>query len=181
MRTDADHADRPGYFVRQPQRCGGSDGVSGSATAGALSMLTLTDHRSFVIYASVAPRYRAELAASFASASEKRRSHSRASCRIAWRSASRARACRSCVRRSSRDQAERADSIHGKGDLQELELDHLEGYRGSKPVRIGNGAADHLQLDVSVARPSSALTIQLRRALGLALPVSERVAGDCLR
>lgn len=32
--------DRPGYFVRQPQRCGGSDGVSGSATAGTLSMLT---------------------------------------------------------------------------------------------------------------------------------------------
>ena len=80
-----------------------------------------------------------------------------------------------------RDQAKRADSIHGKGDLQELELDHLEGYRGSKPVRIGNGAADHLQLDVCVVLPIFALTIQLRRALGLALPVPECAAGDRLR
>ncbi|KAK6353076.1 hypothetical protein TWF696_005066 [Orbilia brochopaga] len=39
-------------------------------------------------------------------------------------------------------------SIRGDTDLEELELDHLEGYRGSKPVRIGNGAADHLQLDI---------------------------------
>ncbi|WWC89044.1 uncharacterized protein L201_003962 [Kwoniella dendrophila CBS 6074] len=39
-------------------------------------------------------------------------------------------------------------TIHGGKDLEELELDHLEGHRGSKPVRIGNGAADHLQLDI---------------------------------
>ena len=39
-------------------------------------------------------------------------------------------------------------SIHGEHDLEELELPHLEGYRGSAPVRIGNGAADHLQLDI---------------------------------
>ena len=38
-------------------------------------------------------------------------------------------------------------SIDGNGDLPEEELDHFEGYMGSAPVRIGNGAAHQLQLD----------------------------------
>jgi GH15 family glucan-1,4-alpha-glucosidase len=38
--------------------------------------------------------------------------------------------------------------IDGRPDLDEVTLDHLEGYRGSAPVRIGNGAADQLQLDI---------------------------------
>jgi GH15 family glucan-1,4-alpha-glucosidase len=38
--------------------------------------------------------------------------------------------------------------IDGRHDLPEETLDHLDGYRGSKPVRIGNAAVDHLQLDV---------------------------------
>jgi GH15 family glucan-1,4-alpha-glucosidase len=38
--------------------------------------------------------------------------------------------------------------IDGSSDLQEESLDHWEGYAGSKPVRIGNGAADQLQLDI---------------------------------
>ena len=38
--------------------------------------------------------------------------------------------------------------VDGSSDLTEEILDHFEGWRGSKPVRIGNGAADQLQLDV---------------------------------
>ena len=38
--------------------------------------------------------------------------------------------------------------IDGSSDLTEEILDHWEGYRGSSPVRIGNGAADQLQLDI---------------------------------
>ncbi|MDX3611246.1 glycoside hydrolase family 15 protein [Streptomyces europaeiscabiei] len=38
--------------------------------------------------------------------------------------------------------------IDGSTDLPERELAHLEGHRGSAPVRIGNGAAEQLQLDI---------------------------------
>ncbi|MDX1584255.1 MAG: glycoside hydrolase family 15 protein, partial [Thermoanaerobaculia bacterium] len=38
--------------------------------------------------------------------------------------------------------------IDGRSDLKEQILDHLEGYKGSSPVRIGNGAYDHLLLDI---------------------------------
>ncbi len=38
--------------------------------------------------------------------------------------------------------------LHGELDLEERELDHLSGYRGSAPVRIGNAAAQQIQLDV---------------------------------
>ena len=38
--------------------------------------------------------------------------------------------------------------IDGSSDLKEDVLDHWRGYRGSTPVRIGNGAAEQLQLDI---------------------------------
>ncbi|MEX2535698.1 MAG: glycoside hydrolase family 15 protein [Trueperaceae bacterium] len=38
--------------------------------------------------------------------------------------------------------------LHGEADLKEFHLDHLEGYRRSKPVRIGNAAADQQQHDI---------------------------------
>ncbi len=38
--------------------------------------------------------------------------------------------------------------ITQSSSLKEQVLDHLSGYEGSRPVRIGNGAAEHLQMDV---------------------------------
>jgi GH15 family glucan-1,4-alpha-glucosidase len=38
--------------------------------------------------------------------------------------------------------------IDGRSELTELTLDNLAGYRGSRPVRIGNAAHNQLQLDI---------------------------------
>lgn len=38
--------------------------------------------------------------------------------------------------------------LDGSKNLTESELTHLEGYKGSRPVRIGNGAYNQLQLDI---------------------------------
>ncbi|MFI9103236.1 glycoside hydrolase family 15 protein [Streptomyces fildesensis] len=38
--------------------------------------------------------------------------------------------------------------VDGEPLLTEETLDHLEGYRGSSPVRLGNAASDQLQLDI---------------------------------
>ena len=51
------------------------------------------------------------------------------------------------------DVAEGADlqvmyGIGGERELEERELEHLDGYEGAKPVRIGNGAYSHRQHDV---------------------------------
>jgi len=38
--------------------------------------------------------------------------------------------------------------VDGTSGLTEESLDHFEGWRASRPVRVGNGAADQLQLDI---------------------------------
>jgi GH15 family glucan-1,4-alpha-glucosidase len=38
--------------------------------------------------------------------------------------------------------------LDGRHDLTEQTLDHLAGFKGSRPVRIGNGAYNQLQLDI---------------------------------
>jgi GH15 family glucan-1,4-alpha-glucosidase len=38
--------------------------------------------------------------------------------------------------------------VDGSSDLKEESLDHWEGYKGSSPVRIGNGAMDQTQMDI---------------------------------
>jgi GH15 family glucan-1,4-alpha-glucosidase len=38
--------------------------------------------------------------------------------------------------------------LRGERNIPEQELDHLEGYRGSRPVRVGNDAAGQRQLDI---------------------------------
>jgi len=38
--------------------------------------------------------------------------------------------------------------MDGHSELEEIELNNLSGYKDSKPVRIGNGAFDQLQLDI---------------------------------
>jgi len=46
------------------------------------------------------------------------------------------------------DQLQVLVGIDGKRRLTEITLDHLEGWRGSRPVRIGNGAARQYQADM---------------------------------
>ena len=55
------------------------------------------------------------------------------------------------IERSAAGSVENLQIMYGIGGerrLVELELPHLEGYRKSAPVRIGNAAAQQLQLDV---------------------------------
>jgi GH15 family glucan-1,4-alpha-glucosidase len=55
------------------------------------------------------------------------------------------------IERSAAGSAESLQLMYGVGGerrLTEEKLDHLEGYRGAKPVRVGNAAAGQLQLDM---------------------------------
>jgi GH15 family glucan-1,4-alpha-glucosidase len=45
-------------------------------------------------------------------------------------------------------------TIWGGTDIPELELEHLEGYRGSQPVRIGNGYVPVYKLRVRLVLTS---------------------------
>ncbi len=59
-------------------------------------------------------------------------------------------AFRRFIERSSAGSADRLQIMYGLGGehrLTELQLDHLEGYRGARPVRLGNAAVGQLQLD----------------------------------
>ncbi len=59
--------------------------------------------------------------------------------------------------------------VDGSSDLVEETLDHLDGYRNSRPVRIGNGAADQLQLDIY-----GEAMFALRQAGGGRAPIGHR-------
>ncbi len=55
------------------------------------------------------------------------------------------------VERSAAGSARKLQIMYGVGGerrLTEETLDHLEGYRGARPVRVGNAASGQLQLDV---------------------------------
>ena len=52
------------------------------------------------------------------------------------------------VHTSGADNLQIMYGLRGEADLPEEELTHLDGYRGSRPVRLGNAAAKQRQLDI---------------------------------
>ena len=52
------------------------------------------------------------------------------------------------LRRHSKEKLQIMMGIGGESEIPETTLDHLEGYRRSSPVRVGNAASKQLQLDV---------------------------------
>jgi len=52
------------------------------------------------------------------------------------------------VRKHSSENLQIMMGIGGEREIPEITLDHLEGYRRSSPVRIGNAASKQLQLDI---------------------------------
>src|SRR5262244_3759312 len=67
--------------------------------------------------------------------------------------------------------------IGGERDLTERTLDHLSGYGGARPVRVGNGAWNQQQHDVW-GMIADAIDVQFRAAAGqIVAPVWEGLAG----
>jgi alpha,alpha-trehalase len=67
--------------------------------------------------------------------------------------------------------------IDGRRDLTEKTLDHLSGYRGARPVRVGNGAWDQQQHDVW-GMILDAVDVQFHRgASTIVMPVWNGLAG----
>ena len=66
--------------------------------------------------------------------------------------------------------------IGGESDLTEHTLDHLSGWRGSRPVRVGNGAFDQQQLDVWGLLLDAVSTQMRRTQMQVAQPAWEGVA-----
>jgi len=68
------------------------------------------------------------------------------------------------VRRHSKERLQIMMGIGGEREIPEITLDHLEGYRRSSPVRVGNAAYKQLQLDIYGILADS--MYYLHRALG---------------
>lgn len=73
----------------------------------------------------------------------------------------------------------------GGKEFEEIELHHLDGHKGSRPVRIGNGAIDHVQL-VRLLKKIFSLDLDrgaaegyLRRVVSYAKPLSTPWFSDC--
>ena len=67
-------------------------------------------------------------------------------------------------------------SVEGKSDLTEITLDHLSGYRDSKPVRIGNAAYNQLQLDI-YGEMMDAIYLYDKHVSGISYDIWQRIKG----
>ncbi len=67
-------------------------------------------------------------------------------------------------------------AVDGSAEIPERILNRFEGYRGSRPVRVGNAAVDQLQLDVY-----GEVLECLRVCHAYGLPIVDEVWGDFLR
>ncbi|MDX1624469.1 MAG: glycoside hydrolase family 15 protein [Gemmatimonadota bacterium] len=66
--------------------------------------------------------------------------------------------------------------LHGRQCPPERTLDHLEGYAGSRPVRVGNAAKDQLQLDV-YGEVTDAVAEYVRRGGEVYRPTARMLVG----